>query len=137
MGLLGAVAYREASEGGAAPSVVLATAHPAKLPGVVEAAVGVRPEIPPVIARALDAQERIVQMGGDLAELMELLDEVAGRPGSGPVTSPHRQQAAAVRVPGSTSNLGGGFDCVGLAVDRFPRRCIRARRYEADRRTAG
>ncbi len=78
VGLLGAVAYREASEGGAAPSVVLATAHPAKLPGVVEAAVGVRPEIPPVIARALDAQERIVQMGGDLAELMELLDEVAG-----------------------------------------------------------
>ncbi len=35
------------------------------------------------------------------------------------MTSPHRQQAAAVRVPGSTSNLGGGFDCVGLAVDRF------------------
>ena len=26
---------------------------------------------------------------------------------------------AAVRVPGSTSNLGGGFDCVGMAVDRF------------------
>ena len=26
---------------------------------------------------------------------------------------------AAVRVPGSTSNLGAGFDCVGLAVDRF------------------
>ena len=30
-----------------------------------------------------------------------------------------RLRAAAVRVPGSTSNLGGGFDCVGLAVDRF------------------
>jgi homoserine kinase len=28
-------------------------------------------------------------------------------------------RAAAVRVPGSTSNLGGGFDCVGMAVDRF------------------
>ena len=26
---------------------------------------------------------------------------------------------AAVRVPGSTSNLGGGFDCVALAIDRF------------------
>ncbi|MGD2067290.1 MAG: homoserine kinase [Gemmatimonadota bacterium] len=25
----------------------------------------------------------------------------------------------AVRVPGSTSNLGAGFDCLGLAVDRF------------------
>ena len=28
-------------------------------------------------------------------------------------------RASAVRVPGSTSNLGGGFDCVGMAVDRF------------------
>lgn len=26
---------------------------------------------------------------------------------------------AAVRVPGSSANLGAGFDCVGLAVDRF------------------
>ena len=30
-----------------------------------------------------------------------------------------RIRAAAVRVPGSTSNLGGGFDCVALAIDRF------------------
>jgi homoserine kinase len=30
-----------------------------------------------------------------------------------------RTRAAAVRVPGSTSNLGGGFDCVALAIDRF------------------
>ena len=28
-------------------------------------------------------------------------------------------RASAVRVPGSTSNLGGGFDCIGMAVDRF------------------
>jgi homoserine kinase len=27
-------------------------------------------------------------------------------------------RAAAVRVPGSTSNLGAGFDCVGLAIER-------------------
>jgi homoserine kinase len=27
--------------------------------------------------------------------------------------------SAAVRVPGSSANLGAGFDCVGLAVDRF------------------
>ncbi len=29
------------------------------------------------------------------------------------------QPDAAVRVPASTSNLGGGFDCVGMAVDRW------------------
>lgn len=37
------------------------------------------------------------------------------------MTSPPRSgaRAAAVRVPGSSANLGAGFDCVGLAVDRF------------------
>lgn len=29
------------------------------------------------------------------------------------------QRSATVRVPASTSNLGGGFDCVGVAVDRW------------------
>ena len=32
--------------------------------------------------------------------------------------SPARLRAAAVRVPGSTSNLGAGFDCLGLAFQR-------------------
>ena len=26
---------------------------------------------------------------------------------------------ATIHVPGSTSNLGGGFDCVGMAVNRW------------------
>ena len=34
-------------------------------------------------------------------------------PSAGPL------RPARVRVPCSTSNLGGGFDCVGLALDRF------------------
>src|SRR5690242_2013611 len=33
---------------------------------------------------------------------------------------------ATVRVPGSTSNLGAGFDCVGVAVDRWLRVTARA-----------
>jgi homoserine kinase len=28
-------------------------------------------------------------------------------------------RAASVRVPGTTSNLGAGFDCIGMAVDRW------------------
>ena len=28
-------------------------------------------------------------------------------------------RSATVRVPGSTSNLGAGFDCLGLAVERW------------------
>jgi len=35
-----------------------------------------------------------------------------------------------VRVPGSTANLGSGFDCVGIAVDRSVR--VVARREESD-----
>lgn len=31
---------------------------------------------------------------------------------------------ASVRVPASTSNLGGGFDCVGMAVDRWLRATV-------------
>lgn len=31
---------------------------------------------------------------------------------------------AAVRVPASTSNLGGGFDCVGMAVDQWLRASV-------------
>src|SRR6185503_13106662 len=38
------------------------------------------------------------------------------RAGTGPYTSPLMHQRVTVRVPGSTSNLGSGFDCVGLAV---------------------
>lgn len=30
-------------------------------------------------------------------------------------------RAIQVRVPGSTSNLGGGFDCIGIAIDRWLR----------------
>ena len=28
-------------------------------------------------------------------------------------------ESVVVRVPGSTSNLGAGFDCIGMAVDRW------------------
>lgn len=36
-----------------------------------------------------------------------------------------------VRVPGSTSNLGAGFDCVGVAVDRWLRVTARVRESAA------
>src|SRR2546422_691421 len=38
-------------------------------------------------------------------------------------------QAVTGRVPGSTSNLGAGFDCVGIAIDRWIR--VAARREES------
>lgn len=36
-------------------------------------------------------------------------------------STPGARRAAAVRVPASTSNLGAGFDCVGVALDRWLR----------------
>jgi homoserine kinase len=36
-------------------------------------------------------------------------------------STPGAPRAAAVRVPASTSNLGAGFDCVGVALDRWLR----------------
>src|SRR5467141_1444757 len=36
-----------------------------------------------------------------------------------------------VRVPGSTANLGSGFDCVGIAVDRWIRVAARRQRSGA------
>jgi threonine synthase len=77
VGMLGAEAYRAHAKTDA-PMVVLATADPAKLPDIVEAATGVRPKAPPAIARALREQERTVPLGDDLPGLLELLDEVAG-----------------------------------------------------------
>ena len=37
-------------------------------------------------------------------------------------TRPHRTQSVTVRVPGSTSNCGAGFDTLGLALDAVPAR---------------
>jgi threonine synthase len=76
VGMLGAEAYRR-EEGDTGPMVVLATAHPAKLPQVVETAVGERPAPPPEIAAALAREEEIVPLEPSEAEFLELLEEVA------------------------------------------------------------
>ena len=54
---------------GANPMVTLATAHPAKFPGAVEAATGVRPPLPPRMADLYDRAERVTRLPNDLAAL--------------------------------------------------------------------
>jgi threonine synthase len=76
VGMLGAEAYRR-EQGERGPIVVLATAHPAKLPDVVEAAVGERPSPPGPMRAALAREERIVPIEADAGALMELLEEVS------------------------------------------------------------
>ncbi|WP_417666722.1 threonine synthase [Roseibium sp.] len=48
----------KAHDDGTAPMIVLGTAHPAKFPDAVEAACGVRPELPPELQPMMAAEER-------------------------------------------------------------------------------
>ncbi len=64
------------------PMVALATAHPAKFPDAVEAAVGIRPKLPSRMADLLERKERTTVLPNDLATVEAFLRERA-RPVSG------------------------------------------------------
>lgn len=51
---------------GSTPMVVLATAHPAKFPAAVEAACGVKPELPPALQAMMTAEEKHVTLPSEL-----------------------------------------------------------------------
>lgn len=57
------------------PSVVLATAHPAKFPDVVEDAIGRTVPLPPGIASVMDAEEHMEDIPSELAALSAKMDE--------------------------------------------------------------
>jgi threonine synthase len=60
---------------GEVPMVTLATAHPAKFPDAVEAAMGVRPALPPHMADMMDKDERVTRVPNDLGALEALIKE--------------------------------------------------------------
>lgn len=55
------------------PMVSLATAHPAKFPDAVEAATGLRPELPSHLADLFDREERYEEIPNDLDALKQVL----------------------------------------------------------------
>ncbi len=57
------------------PTVVLATAHPAKFPDVVEAAIGRSVPLPPGIASVMDAAEQMEEIAAELGALGAALEE--------------------------------------------------------------
>ena len=57
----------------AVPMVVLATAHPAKFPDAVEAACGLRPELPPWMADLMRRPERMTRVPNDLAAIEDVI----------------------------------------------------------------
>jgi threonine synthase len=59
------------------PRVTLATAHPAKFPDAVEAAIGTRPVLPERLARVLEEKERYDTLPKDYAGLARFIAERA------------------------------------------------------------
>ena len=58
---------------GTTPMITLATAHPAKFPDAVEAAMGVRPALPPRMADLFERKERVTRQANDLKSLQALV----------------------------------------------------------------
>jgi threonine synthase len=60
---------------GTTPMVTLATAHPAKFPDAVQAAMGTRPALPTRMADLFDRPERMTRVPNDLAAIQTLIRE--------------------------------------------------------------
>ncbi|WP_309668275.1 threonine synthase [Tabrizicola sp.] len=60
---------------GATPMITLVTAHPAKFPDAVQAAIGTRPALPPHMADLFDRPERMTRVPNDLKALEALVRE--------------------------------------------------------------
>jgi threonine synthase len=58
---------------GRVPMVTLATAHAAKFPDAVEAACGVRPDLPPHMADLFERSERVTRVSNDLEALKDII----------------------------------------------------------------
>ncbi|MGE0158393.1 MAG: threonine synthase [Gemmatimonadales bacterium] len=71
---VGVRAYERAAERHQGPAVVLATAHPAKFPDVVERAIGREVPLPPGIARVMEAKEHMTEIPADVGALGAALD---------------------------------------------------------------
>jgi threonine synthase len=61
------------------PVIVAATAHPAKFPDAIEAAVGFRPPLPPHLADLYEREEVCTSAPNDLAVLQSLVRNFAHR----------------------------------------------------------
>jgi threonine synthase len=62
----------------AVPLIALATAHPAKFPDAVEAAIGVRPALPAALADLFERPERCVTLPNDRDEIRAHIDATLG-----------------------------------------------------------
>ncbi|MCU1372397.1 MAG: threonine synthase [Ilumatobacteraceae bacterium] len=75
---VGVAAARAARRDPDVPMICLATAHPAKFPDAVEAAIGIRPELPVHLADLFDRQESYETMPADLGALQAHVKALTG-----------------------------------------------------------
>ena len=64
---------------GPTPMITLATAHPAKFPDAVQAAMGIRPALPARMADLFDRDERVTRVSNDLGSLQDFIRERIAR----------------------------------------------------------
>ena len=95
-----AVADRDTSDSGI-PNIVLSTAHPAKFPDAVEAACGVRPQLPAWLDGLMTKSEHITVMKNDSAEVGEI--RALGKP---------RREAGSCRMSVDVTKLPSGLTIV-------------------------
>jgi threonine synthase len=67
------LAFAQASSG-AGPNVILATAHPAKFPDAMQAITGIRPALPPRLARLMTDPERTALLPNDLGAVERFVE---------------------------------------------------------------
>lgn len=75
---VGVAAARAARRDPSLPMICLATAHPAKFPDAVEAAIGIRPDLPAHLADLFDRDESYETMPADLATLQQHVKALTG-----------------------------------------------------------
>jgi threonine synthase len=75
---VGVAAARRVRRDPDVPMVCLATAHPAKFPDAVEAAIGIRPELPEHLADLFDREERFDTLPNDLDRLKAHVRHLTG-----------------------------------------------------------
>ena len=70
---VGLFAGMQVREDPSIPLVALGCAHPSKFPDAVEAAIGIRPELPPHLADLYDRKEHVTALGNDLAKVQDFV----------------------------------------------------------------
>lgn len=92
--------------------IALATAHPAKFPSAIQAAIGSPVSLPKPLAEVMESPTRCSSLSPSVTELKAFIEETLETRKAATISG--RRQAFLVRVPGSCANLGSGFDVLGI-----------------------